>query len=72
MFLLDDLQFGFLIRGLDGLFRYRMARQWPGFANKEAVEGARAASPKPTADTDYTVDLIRQECEAKGLRPPHG
>lgn len=70
VFLLDDLQFVFLIRGLDAIYHYRRARQWPGFANKEAVEGSVRASPDANADTDYTLAMLAEECAMRGLEPP--
>jgi len=67
---MDDQQLIFLINGLDAIYRFRRARQWPGFANKEAVEAATGASPKSIADTDYTGELLKEECEARGMEPP--
>jgi hypothetical protein len=56
---------------LDAIFRYRLARQWPGFADKDAVKSAVNASPKLRADTDYTTERCIEACKDKGLIPPH-
>jgi len=72
VFELDDIQFVFLANHLDSIHLHRRARQWPGFADKEAVEAVVNASPKLKADTDYTTEWCREECENKGLTPPHG
>lgn len=61
----------YLVYKIDARYRYRRAREWPGMAGKEAIEGAIHASPKTMSDTDYTDEFIEQECEARGLKPPH-
>jgi len=62
----------YLAAELDAVFRYRLARQWPGFADKDAVKSVVNASPKLRADTDYSADWYRKQCIEKGLTPPHG
>jgi len=71
VFELDDVQFVYLAEHADSLYRYRRARQWPGFADKDAVEATVNASPKLKADTDYTAAWYAEQCELKGIKGPH-
>jgi len=70
VFDLDDLQLGFLIRGLDPTFRLERANTLPGMIDSDGMKATINAAPKPRVDSSSTFEWLQQQCIDKGLTPP--
>ena len=70
VFELDDLQFAFLVRGLDANFRLNRANTLPGMIDDKGMKATVAAAPHIMTDSSKTFEWLQEQCEAKGLIGP--